>query len=172
MVHPSRVWEQRWLARPREEAANLNPAFCGELIFRSVSEYQRRRELPFPFALSFVILPLALHKRTRDQLPGTATTAFVGWVANHGPALAEFPNRTLRLTPITREAIMFAMQHEVLMVQHGGLAAGPKPIRLRGQRERTTDDADEARRAASLLGRWFANQGYASSILQGLGVAP
>jgi hypothetical protein len=171
MAHPSRVWEQRWHARPREEAANLNPAFCGELIFRSVFEYQRLRELPFPFALSFVILPLALHKRTRDQLPGTATTAFVGWIAHHGPALAEFPNRTLRLTPITREAIMFAMQHEVLMVQQGGLAAGAKPIRPRGRPERTSD-VDEARRAASLLGRWFANQGHASSILQGLGVTP
>jgi hypothetical protein len=128
--------------------------------------------VPFPFALSFLVLPLALHKRTRDRLPGTASTAFVGWVAEHRASLAELPDRILRLTPIAREALMFAIQHEVMLIDQGGLAAGSKPIRLRNRPERTTDDADEARRVASLLGRWFANQGTASSIMQGLGVAP
>jgi hypothetical protein len=36
----------------------------------------------------------------------------------------------------------------------------------------TTDDVDEARSAAGLLGRWFANQGSQPSVLQGLGVSP
>jgi hypothetical protein len=36
----------------------------------------------------------------------------------------------------------------------------------------TTEDVDEARTAAGLLGRWFANQGLQASILQGMGVRP
>src|SRR5262245_22406068 len=62
---------------------------------------------------------------------------------------------------------MFAVQHEVLTIDRGGLAPGSKPIRLRNRPERTTDDAEDARRSASLLGRWFANQGLASSIMKG-----
>ncbi len=172
MALAKRSWGLAWGDRPREEATNLNPAFCGELIFRSIAEFRRLRELPFPFALSFVVLPLVLHKRTRDQLPGTASTAFVGWVAEHGPLLAELPQRALHLAPITREAIMFAMQHELLAVEQGGLIPGSKPIASRKRPERTTDDADDARRSAGLIGRWFANQGLSSSIMQGLGVTP
>jgi Family of unknown function (DUF6521) len=36
-------WDLRWSDRPAEEARNLNPAFCGELIFRAVSEYFRTK---------------------------------------------------------------------------------------------------------------------------------
>jgi hypothetical protein len=172
MATARRTWDVKWADRPREEAANLNPAFCGELIFRSASEFQRLREVPFPFVLSFVVLPLVLHKRTRDHLPGTANTAFVGWVAEHGPLLAELPQRALHLTPITREAIMFSLQHELLAIEQGGLIPGAKPIAARRKPDRTTDDADDARRSASLVGRWFANQGLSSSIMQGFGVAP
>ena len=39
-----RTWDIPWNQRAREEAANLNPAFCGELLARSVSEYKRLRE--------------------------------------------------------------------------------------------------------------------------------
>ncbi len=95
-----RTWDLDWNERPSEEARNLNPAFCGELIFRAVSDYRKLKPQPFSFALSFLILPIALHKATRDQLPGKASTAFVGWLADNGPFLAQLPDRVLRLVPV------------------------------------------------------------------------
>jgi Family of unknown function (DUF6521) len=165
-------WELRWQERPGEEARNLNPAFCGELIYRAVSEYFRMRQQPFGFALSFVVLPIVLHKPTREQLPGNASAAFAGWVADRAPFLAEFPDRVIQLVPVTREALLFLVQHKVIGLEAGGLTPGAKPISRSARPPRITDDVAEARSAASLLGRWFASQGSAGSIMQGLGVSP
>ena len=74
--------------------------------------------------------------------------------------------------PVSREALLFLVQHNALRIEDGGLVPGAKPIRLTEKLSQTTDDVAEARGAAALLGRWFANQGTASSILQGLGVSP
>jgi hypothetical protein len=170
---PSKTsWDLGWSDRPSEEARNLNPAFCGEIIFRTVSEYFRLRQSPFSFALSFVVLPIALHKVTRELLPGNASAAFAGWIAERSPFLAEFPDRVLRLVPVTRESLLFLVQHKVVGLEAGGLVPGAKPIGRSARPSQVTDDVAEARSAAALLGRWFANQGSPSSILQGLGVSP
>jgi hypothetical protein len=167
-----RNWDVPWSDRAREEAANLNPAFCGELLARSVAEYKRVRELPFPYPLTFLVLPIALHRRTRDLLPGNSSAAFVGWAAERKPLLAEVPERVRRLIPITREALLFLLQHQLLCFENGGLIPGRKKMSPRARPALTADDSDEARRAAALLGRWFAGQGSTSSILHGFGVAP
>ncbi len=165
-------WDLSWSDRPTEEARNLNPAFCGELISRSVSEYFRLRQQPFVFALSFVVLPIALHKPTREQLPGNASAAFAGWVADRGPALAEFPDRVLRLVPVTREALLFLLQHKVIRLDAGGLSPGARTVGRSARPSQVTNDVAEARSAAFLLGRWFASEAAASSIMKGLGVSP
>src|SRR5262245_1567850 len=152
-------WDLRWSDRPSEEARNLNPAFCGELIFRTVSDYFRLRKQPFSFALSFVVLPLVLHQATRAQLPGNASTAFAGWIADRNPILAEFPDRAQRLVPVTREALLFLIQHKVLAFKTGGLTPSTRSIGRLARPSQVTDDVSEARSAAALLGRWFANQG-------------
>jgi hypothetical protein len=134
--------------------------------------YRKLKGQPFAFALTFVVLPIVLHKPTRDQLPGKASTAFAGWAAEHGPFLAEFPDRVLRLVPVSREALLFLIQHRIMEVEKGGLAPGTKPISLSGKSVQATADVSEARSAAALLGRWFANQSGPSSIMQSLGVSP
>ncbi|MET4023885.1 three component ABC system middle component [Bradyrhizobium sp. S3.2.12] len=136
-------WDLEWNKRPSEEARNLNPAFCGELIFRAMVDYRRIKPRPFSFALSFVILPIALHKPTRDQLPGKASTAFVGWLADHGPSLAQLPDRVLRLAPVTREALSFLIQNNATKIADGGLVPGTKPIRISETLSQTTDDTSE-----------------------------
>jgi hypothetical protein len=165
-------WSLTWAERPSEEASNFNPAFCGELIGRTVCEYYKAREAALNLATAFLVLPLTLHKPTRDALPGRANVAFAGWIAENNSLLAELPGRVNRLRPITREALLFAVRHRILAIREGGLVPGSKPIRLNAKPAFSTADVNEARGAAGLLGRWFANQGAQSSILQGMGVAP
>ena len=50
-------WDLAWRDRPPEEASNFNPAFCGEIIYRTAREYSRLREVPFSVALTFLVLP-------------------------------------------------------------------------------------------------------------------
>ena len=165
-------WSLAWAERPPEEARIFNPAFCGELIGRTVCEYHRTCQSPLGMATAFLILPLTLHKPTRDALPGRANTAFAGWIAERAALLAELPDRARRLRPISREALLFAVRHQLLAIEKGGLVPGAKPVRVNARPAVTTDEVTTARSAAGLLGRWFAGQGTQASILQGMGVAP
>jgi hypothetical protein len=165
-------WSLTWHDRPTEEAALLNPAFCGELIARATRDYERIRATAFPLPLSFVVLPLVLHPQSLAALPGRANTTFATWSANEEALLAELPERILRLRPITREALLFLAQHRALTADAEGLRTGEKPMRLTAKGMTTTPDVEDIRRAASLLGRWFANQGAPVQILQTMGVTP
>ncbi|MER8957696.1 three component ABC system middle component [Mesorhizobium sp. M0701] len=165
-------WSLAWRDRPPEEAALLNPAFCGELIARATKDYERIRATAFPLPLGFVVLPLVLHPPTLAVLPGRANTTFATWSADNEALLAELPERTLRLRPISREALLFLAQHQALTVDAEGLRTGAKPMRLTAKTAATTSDVDDIRRAAGLLGRWFANQGAPVQILQTMGVTP
>ena len=165
-------WSLPWAERPAEEARIFNPAFCGELIGRTVGEYHRNRNAALSMVTGFLVLPLTLHTPTRETLPGKANTAFAGWVAEHAALLAELPERARRLRPVSREALLFAIRHQFLAIDASGLLPGAKPVRPRTRLAASTDEVDATRRAAGLLGRWFAAQGTQTSILQGMGIAP
>lgn len=165
-------WSVSWAERPAEEARIFNPAFCGELIGRTVWEYNRRRQTVLGIVTAFLVLPLTLHRPTREALPGRANTAFAGWVAEHAALLAELPERARRLRPVSREALLFAVRHQVLSFEDGGLLPGAKPVRRTARPAVSTDEVNDVRSAASLLGRWFAGQHTQTSILQGMGIAP
>lgn len=165
-------WTQPWTGRPPEEARIFNPAFCGELIGRTVCEYYRTRQAALSMAATFLVLPLTLHRTTREALPGRANTAFAGWIAENAALLAELPERARHLRPVSREALLFALLHQFLAFAGGGLVPGARPVRINAKLPVTTHEASAARTAAGLLGRWFAAQRTQGSILQGLGVAP
>jgi len=165
-------WSLRWTERPAEEARIFNPAFCGELMGRTVCEYHRTGQAALSMATAFLILPLTLHTPTREALPGRANTAFAGWLAEHAAVLTELPNRARRLRPISREALLFAVRYQLLVFGRGGLMPGAQPVRLSARPAVTTDDVNAARSAAGLLGRWFAGQRTQASVLQGMGIAP
>lgn len=169
---PETRWNLAWADRPAEEARNLNPAFCAELIARTVGEFHKNRETSLSMAVAFLVLPLTLYKPTRDSLPGRANAAFASWVAENGPLLVELPGRVNRLRPISREALLFAIRYRLLAIHDGGLVPGSKPVRLTFRPSPSTGDVSETRAAAGLLGRWFAGQATEASILQGLGMAP
>ncbi len=165
-------WRNAWDKRPAEEARNLNPAFCAELIARTITEYHKARKKPLSMATAFLVLPLTLHRPTRTSLPGKANTAFASWIAMNNPQLAELPERVRRLRPVSREALLFSVRYGISALVGGGLIPGKNAIKLTARPVATTDEVNDARAAAGLLGRWFAAQASESAILQGFGVAP
>ena len=165
-------WTLPWAERSAEEARIFNPAFCSELIGRTVCEYHRTRQAALSMVVAFLVLPLTLHTRTREALPGRANTAFAGWVVEHAALLLELPERARHLRPVSREALLFAIRHQLLGFDAEGLLPGARPVRHSAQFAVSTDEVNALRRASGLLGRWFASQATPTSILQGLGVAP
>lgn len=169
---PDTRWKLAWEQRPPEEARNLNPAFCAELIARTVAEYYKARKTRFSMATAFLVLPLTLHKPTRTALPGRANMAFAAWIASNSSLLAELPGRVNRLRPVSREALLFSTSYDLIAFSEGGLIPGRNPVKLSSRPSPSTEDVTEARATAGLLGRWFATQANESAILQGFGVAP
>ena len=165
-------WSVPWAERPAEEARIFNPAFCGELIGHTVHEYYRTRQEALGMVTTFLVLPLTLHGPTREALPVRADKVFAGWVAENSALLAELPERTRRLRPVSREALLFTLRHRRLALEGGGLLPGTGPLRRGARLSASTDEVKAALTAAQLLGRWFAGQGTQTAILQGMGVTP
>lgn len=86
--------------------------------------------------------------------------------------IADLPNRVLALRPVTREALLFVIQHKALSISTDGLTHGQRPLKLSAKRPDSTPDVEAARRAAGLIGRWFAKQGSVAFVLQAFGVRP
>lgn len=165
----NRHFTKPWRERPLEEAAHFNPAFCGELIARTLHGYCKLGPNPLPFALTFLVLPLALHPGTRRALPRKANTAFASWAGENADVLSMVPERVLRLRPVSREALLFLSQLGAISVDKDGVSIGDKPLSLTAKPSVSTDEVEEIRRTAGLLGRWFAHQSQAGAVLQATG---
>ncbi|MCC8968935.1 three component ABC system middle component [Bradyrhizobium brasilense] len=163
-------FELAWRDRPQEEATHFNPAFCGELLVRAINEFRKQAGSAMPLAYAFVVLPLVLHPGARKALPGRANTAFASWAGVNAATLGILPDRTLRLRPVTREALLFLAQLEAIKINPDGVMVGKRPIKLGTRPSATTDEVDAMRRAAGLLGRWLGNQSESAAVLQTLGV--
>jgi hypothetical protein len=169
MTHPLPPWPDR----PREEANLFNPAFTSLLIARAVAHHERAASsTPMPFALSFLVLPIALHPPTRAALPRTADTNLFGWIAGHAEIKALFPGRTERLVPVTQEAVRFALLYKKLTLHGDCLASGAKPYALSAAPSPATDETKDCLQKAAFLGRWFAAANSPVNILGAWGIRP
>jgi hypothetical protein len=163
-------YDLQWRDRPQEEAAHFNPAFCGELLVRTISDFKKRTGGAMPLAYAFLVPPLVLHPTARKALPGRANTAFASWAGENADTLSTLADRTLRLRPVTREALLFITQIEAISVVAEGLVFGKRPLKLASKPSVTTQETDEIRRAAGMLGRWFGNQADPAVVMQTMGV--
>ena len=157
-----------WVQRPREEAYLLNPPFCGALLSVAVTEYG-----PMPFPLAFLILPVILHKRTRELLPRDTRTSFVTWLQEHAEARVQFAQRMRALRDHTRQALLHSCAHDWLAIdENGRLRATAHPTFFsRGDRI-LSDEARLCLRRARFLGQWFARAGDSTTVMALWGVRP
>lgn len=165
---------QPWSSRPIEESYLFNPAFCALLIANTSSEFTKKTGYPLPFALSFMILPIILHQKTRKALPVTAVTSLMAWSQDNRETMVNFPDRVRLLNTITRESILFGAGQNVLCLdENGDIKKGPKV--LSPTKKRTpllTQEVGECFERAAFLGRWLAGAGTTATIYASWGIAP
>ena len=89
-----------WVERPPEQARLLNPAFVGVTIWACARGYASVREIGLPYALSFVAVPITLHKATREDLPRSTRTSMASWLAENPRALVGFAERARAVVPL------------------------------------------------------------------------
>jgi hypothetical protein len=165
---------QRWSNRAVEEANLFNPAFCAVLLAETSKDFIGKASRPLPFALAFLVLPIVLHRSTREALPGSTVTSLLPWIQDNREHLVNFSTRVRRLTAIGREAILFGVQTEALSLgADGALALGPKRRSVTPRRTPFfTAEARECTERAGFVGRWFAVAGSTATIYASWGITP
>lgn len=136
-----------------ETSTLFNPAFCALLLNKACAAYEAKAGAAMPITFAFLILPNALHKPTRDALPGTSGASMWSWLRSNPVILMGFADRVRTFRAFTGAAISYGIQHTVLIGSLGSIAAGSL-----GRRPRTlfpTTDWTECVKAAEFLGRWL-----------------
>ena len=161
-----RVWNQR----PIEIRNLFNPAFCGLVLFRAVVAFEAEDDRGIPFSLVPLILPICLHKQSREILAPNTRSYFLKLVANHPQLLVGFGARCQDMRPFTFEAL--GLLHHLGTIQvrlDGRLKANPKGVRksIIG-----SDETQAIQKVAKYLGREFARIGDRVTIYATMGVRP
>lgn len=154
-----------WNTRSREVATLFNPAFCCVVLSASVAGYSTQEPRGMHFSLAYVVLPLVLHKQTRDALPMNTRTSLAAWLEENPSSRIQFHERVKSLKPFVGEAIIFGDRYKWLSIQDGYIKCSVSDTRIKGFLLKTQGEARECVMRARLVGRWMATAGPAETVM-------
>lgn len=158
-----------WNKRVPEIAYLLNPAFCSSTIYHVILEYQKKTKRAFPFTLVYLILPIVLHKSTRDRI--ISRTNMVVWIQKNPDVLIGFPGRAKSLVPFANESVEFLLQRNILEIAHGELSI-VKTLSKTKIKAIADQEILDCYNKSEHVGRWFAQMGAEENIYAAWGVKP
>lgn len=162
-----------WIERTREEAHLLNPPFCCVALTSTSAGFSEASGQPLPFALAFMVLPIVLHKHTRESLPRTTRTSVPAWLQEHGEARIAFHERLMALKPHTREALRYGLVYDWMAMGDSGLI---RCVVTRSQINHAirslNGDAQECVSRARFLGKWFSTSATTETLMALWGIRP
>lgn len=158
-----------WHSRPLEIARLLNPAFCALVMRASVRGYCEENDEGLPYAVAFLVLPLALHRRSRLALPKTVATRLAFWVAEAPHLRVGLADRARALVPYTKEGLIYALRDPLVQLANGRFR--PVKRRLKETPWPDSSEPNDCVDAARLIGRLFARAGDTGTVLTTFGVS-
>ena len=162
-----------WTERTREEAHLLNPPFCCVTITSACVGYSEKSGQPLPFVLSFMVLPIVLHKHTRISLPRTTRTSLPVWLQEHAESRIGFYERLMALRPYIREALLYGLAFDWLAMEDSGGILCVAPKSLINKAIRSLDgDAQDCVSRARFLGKWFGTAPSTETTMALWGIRP
>lgn len=162
-----------WKNRSPEERALLNPSFFSLLLWHAAIGHATETSAGLPFGTGFLVLPILLHRGTRDSLPKTVATSVPVWLDNNPLVRARLAERARTLVPYTREALLFGGTHGIFTVQADRITAEQGwQRRITAELRRSSDEVGFCAKRAEFLGRWFARAGSPATVMALMGVRP
>ncbi|MEU2168050.1 three component ABC system middle component [Micromonospora chersina] len=157
-----------WADRPPIVAAMLNPALIAAILASTADGYRKESGQTLPWPLSFIVVPLVLHRGTRQALPSSTRTHLATWTSKHPLLRAGFPPRAQGLVQPVKEGLRFGLAHGVLSLEGDGLQG--KIRRPRGFQ--MPEELADILRRASFVGRWLAKIDNTATVFAVFGVTP
>ncbi|WP_243700292.1 three component ABC system middle component [Paracoccus versutus] len=139
------------------------------MLSRAIMAFQEIDRKGMPFSLSLLVLPLCLHRETREVVRTKKKSYFLKIAAEHPEFQIGLARRCTDILPFTFEGLGLLMQSGVLTVEAAGrlqIGAGIRKT-LSG-----THESLECQRTAAFLGKEFARIGDRSTVYATLGVRP
>lgn len=110
---------KRWDQRPFEVRNLFNPAFCGLVLFRAIQGYEEEDSRGLPFSLSLLVLPLCLHKDSREMLASSKSHLLK--ITEKKPQIqVGFAERATVMLPYAFEGFGLLMERGCILVTDGG----------------------------------------------------
>jgi hypothetical protein len=165
----------RWIERPIEVQRLLNPSFCSLLLWHSARTHEETSpaRIGIAFEECFLVLPIVLHRETRESLPPRTTTSLTVWLGRNPLAPSTIADRARSLVPFTKEALRFAGAYGLVQFRQMLIHANPDwRRRMASALEGCSDEVRACAKRAEFLGKWFAKTGNAETVLSLLGVQP
>ncbi|MBB6271438.1 hypothetical protein HDF26_001865 [Pedobacter cryoconitis] len=160
-----------WSERNTMVSNLFNPAFCGEILRTVAKEYNKHTSTKFPFAFAFLILPILLHKETRERMPKTVRSYIFVWVEDNDDLFYDFAKRTKSLVRFTKEALSFLLIYQKIeLTEFGEIITSQEKV------QKVNDDEyqeyNDILKKAEMLGKWLSHTTDVKSIYSFFRITP
>jgi hypothetical protein len=159
-----------WDARPVEIRNLFNPAYCGLIVHRALTGFEEEDERGMPFSLVFPVLPLCLHRDSREILEGSTRSYLLKVVSSNPQIQVGLADRATNLLPFLFEGLGLLMNMGCFAVTDDGRL---KVVANRVRKSITgTPESIATQRVARFVGREFARIADRVTIYSSLGIRP
>jgi hypothetical protein len=160
-----------WRERPIEESRLLNPGFLAITIWSAAGGFQEVSQGGLPFQLAFIVIPVSLHKPTREALPRSLKTSFAAWIEENSTFRIGFAERANALSPFIREAILFGAMERLFEFNNAGcIVAEPRPRLFAKYLRETSNEVRDCVKRAEFAAKWFGLAGSPATVMALWGV--
>lgn len=161
---------KRWDQRPFEIRNLFNPAFCGLVLFRAMQGYEEEDPRGIPFSVSLLILPLCLHKDSREVIAASSRSYLLKITEKNPQVQVGFADRTAAMLPYAFEGFGLLMERGCISVSEDGrLQTVPDRVR---KSVTGTDETKSCQRVARFVGKEFARIADRVTIYTTFGIRP
>lgn len=161
---------KRWNQRPFEIRNLFNPAFCGLVLFRALHGYEEQDAGGMPFSLSLLVLPLCLHKDSREVIAGSPRSYLLKTMAKNQQLMVGFADRVTQMLPYAFEGFGLLMERGCIIVEDGGrICTVPEKVR---KAVNGTAETISCQKVARIVGREFARIADRATVYTTFGIRP
>lgn len=161
---------KRWDQRPFEIRNLFNPAFCGLILFRAMQGYEEEDPRGMPFSLSLLVLPLCLHKDSREVIAASSRSYLLKTTEKNPQVQVGLADRATAMLPYGFEGFGLLMERGCISVADDGrLRTVPDQVR---KSVTGTDETKSCQHVARYVGKEFARIADRVTVYTTFGIRP